>query len=355
MITKSTSRKNYLGGYRNKLSGSIYHHASTQTPTEAKRAVKDVSQLRCRETQTYEERSLSVQPYRESGTQMERQDLVLDNKRDYVLESRTYFTSEQLLEKKRLSSVFIQRCWRGYMARCRAHAARQSNIEYELEQQAEKQRREEEEKLKRDKDMHRRLHPKTNEDFAILYNELDSWRREEVVKIKSSTSPGEERNQAMQALLLDETKSLQNIQRLKVLARKSTHKQNTNTMLTNMSKPHQWQLSSGGTAHVQTPAIQRAKELLDLYNALNSSFTSIEERLDCLLHIKWTVLEFDAPLTKDIADLTDREADLLNRGRPIKSMDKLRTRLSNLFLEFMEEAKYNPRAADFVGRMQQEV
>ena len=62
-----------------------------------------------------------------------------------------------------------------------------------------------------------------------------------------------------------------------------------------------------------------------------------------------------APLTKDIADLTDREADLLNRGRPIKSMDKLRTRLSNLFLEFMEEAKYNPRAADFVGRVQQGV
>ena len=66
--------------------------------------------------------------------------------------------------------------------------------------------------------------------------------------------------------------------------------------------------------------------------------------------MKWTVLEFDSALSKDIADLTDREADLLNRGRPIKSMERLRKRLGNLFLEFIENPKYNPRAADFVGR-----
>lgn len=355
LITKSSSHKTYLGGYRNKLTGSIYHHGSTQTPTEAKRAVKDVSKLRCRETQTYIERSLSVQPYRESGTQMERQDLLLDNKRDYELESQTYFTSEQLLEKKRLATVFFQRCWRGYMARCRAHRARQSNLEYETQKAATAEQHRIEVKAKQDADMHRRLHPKTNDDFAILYNELDTWRQSEVRTIKGSTSVGEDRNAAMQALLLDETKSLQNIQRLKVLARKSTHKESTERMLKNMAKPHSWQLSGGETAHVQTPATQRAKELLDLFKAINVPTSNIEERLDCLLHVKWTVLEFDSPLTKDIADLTDREADLLNRGRPIKSMDKLRSRLSNLFLEFIEEAKYNPRAADFVGRTNTEV
>ena len=39
---------------------------------------------------------------------------------------------------------------------------------------------------------------------------------------QASTSPGEARNVAMNALLADETKVLTNIQRLKVLARKST-------------------------------------------------------------------------------------------------------------------------------------
>lgn len=126
-------------------------------------------------------------------------------------------------------------------------------------------------------------------------------------------------------------------------------------MLEAMAKPHKWQLSNGESAAVQTPATQRAKELLDLFNALQNLGSTMDERLDCLLHVKWTVMEFDSPLTKDIADLTDREADLLNRGRPVKSMEKLRSRLSNLFLEFIENKKYNPRAADFVNRHNQQM
>ena len=40
---------------------------------------------------------------------------------------------------------------------------------------------------------------------------------------------------------------------------------------------------------------------------------TIDERLDVLLHVKWTVKEFDCNLTREIVDLIDREADLLNR------------------------------------------
>ena len=85
-----------------------------------------------------------------------------------------------------------------------------------------------------------------------------------------------------------------------------------------------------------------------MYNALQSPINVVDERLDVLLHVKWSVLEFDSALTKDIADLTDREADLLNRGRSLKSMERLRKRLANLFLEFINEPNYNPRAADFL-------
>jgi hypothetical protein len=54
------------GGFRNKINGSLYHHASTQTPT-VKKELKDFSNLRTRETQTFETRTLSVQSYREAG------------------------------------------------------------------------------------------------------------------------------------------------------------------------------------------------------------------------------------------------------------------------------------------------
>ena len=42
--------------------------------------------------------------------------------------------------------------------------------------------------------------------------------------------------------------------------------------------------------------------------------------------------EFDCNLTREIVDLIDREADMLNRGRSEISLEGLRKRLSNLFL-----------------------
>lgn len=58
--------------------------------------------------------------------------------------------------------------------------------------------------------------------------------------------------------------------------------------------------------------------------------------------------EFESALSKEITELVDREADLLSRGRPSKSMDTLRLRLSNLFLRFLENPQHNPRASDFL-------
>lgn len=51
------------------------------------------------------------------------------------------------------------------------------------------------------------------------------------------------------------------------------------------------------------------------YVGLNLPLLTVDERLDVLLHVKWTVKEFDCDLTRELVDLIDREADLLNRGR----------------------------------------
>jgi hypothetical protein len=54
-IVKAVNAKNYLGGFRNKLNGALYHHANTQTPV-IRAETKDTSNLRTRETQTCETR-----------------------------------------------------------------------------------------------------------------------------------------------------------------------------------------------------------------------------------------------------------------------------------------------------------
>lgn len=151
-------------------------------------------------------------------------------------------------------------------------------------------------------------------------------------------------------LLASETKALQSIQQLKFTSSKNITEEKTETMLNLMARPHRWQMSDGNTAHVQTPAIQRAKELLELYNALTSPLVSVNQRLEVLLNVKWTIKAVEpCMLTKTLADLLDREADLLNRGRPFKSMESLRFRIKNLFLQFVEDPAYNPRAVEFIN------
>ena len=54
-----------------------------------------------------------------------------------------------------------------------------------------------------------------------------------------------------------------------------------------------------------------------LFLGLKVRKLTIDERLDILLNTKWTVKEYNTELTREIEELIDREADMINRGRPI--------------------------------------
>ncbi len=195
------------------------------------------------------------------------------------------------------------------------------------------------------------MHPKTLEDFEILRNELDTWRENETKKIKDAGQSGElseaEMQKALHQLLIKETKLLQTIDRLKNTATVINREERIQKMLQSMSAPKMWKRTDGRFTEVITPLTTRAKELMELYHGLKMPFLSIDERLDILLHVKWTVNEFDCSLTREVVDLIDREADMLNRGRPEKSLEGLRKRLCNLFLQFIETVEFNPEAARF--------
>jgi|TARA_B110000285_G_scaffold190166_1_gene217270 hypothetical protein len=192
------------------------------------------------------------------------------------------------------------------------------------------------------------MHPKKGKDFDILYNELEVWRLNETKKIKGSQELDEEEKRlALQQLLHKETKILQQIDRLKIQAGGKNKTEKITNFLRAMSDPKLWLRNDGRYTEVHTPYSTRAKELMDLYNGLRLPFLSTDERLDVLLHTKWTVKEFDCNLSREIVDLIDREADMLNRGRGEASLEGLRKRLSNLFLQFIETPEFNPEAARF--------
>jgi hypothetical protein len=90
-----------------------------------------------------------------------------------------------------------------------------------------------------------------------------------------------------------------------------------------MASPKKWMCHDDKYAMVDTPHTIRARELRDLYHALNLPMLSVDERLQILLHVKYTTKEFDCNLTREIVELIDREGDLVSRGRPERSLEGL--------------------------------
>ena len=63
---------------------------------------------------------------------------------------------------------------------------------------------------------------------------------------------------------------------------------------------------------------RRAGEVRGLYRGLQLQGLTAGERLDVLLHVKFRAKEFDCSLTRELVQLIDREADLINRYASVR-------------------------------------
>ena len=345
-VSKVT-RKPYLGGYRDKRNGREFHHACTNTE-RTRRFDEDLDRKFTRETQTYEQVTHAVQSTREACTQMARKGLLIDDFNDRVMTVGEYISADThsgvVLEK----TIIIQRNLRGYFARKKVNELRTKKQEHDRFVEDQAARAAEQAEQDRRYNIERRMRPRKRSDFRLLQDELDTWNTQETLRIKENGDMSKEEKQvALKKLLFKETKLLQTIDRLKVLAKKENKEVAVNKMLEKMSKPKRWNLKDGHAIEVHTPYTTRAIELQQLYNGLQVPVLTTEERLDVLLHVKWTVKEFDCNLTREIVDLIDREADLLSRGRNPKVLAGLRKRISHLFLTFCETPEFNPEVVRF--------
>lgn len=170
----------------------------------------------------------------------------------------------------------------------------------------------------------------------------------ETNKIKSNSKLGEEEKKAaLKQLLEKEIELLQTIDRLKINASKENRELKIEHILKSMSDPKLWLRSDGRYTSVITPTTTRAEELMIIYNRLKQPNLSLADRLDALLNTKITVLKKQCDISSDIIELINREADMINRGRPESSLEGLRKRLCNLFLQYIENPKMNKEAKRF--------
>ncbi|KAJ3282379.1 hypothetical protein HK104_010918 [Borealophlyctis nickersoniae] len=340
-------RKKYLGGFRSRKTGVEYFHAETQTPTPQEiKAMKALPKFH-RDTQTKFTRNRIAQCKRDSFTQMTKRGVHITSETDVRMYPHRYITADQH-EAWVIHNIIRIQCWvrRIYALRL----VRKLRIEREERNRLmiEKERRRKElAERKRRKEIESRLHPKSRKDFEILYNGLENWRQQETEKINRAGYSEPARLAALADLLDQEAALIQKIDRLRIAANEENRDRGIVKLLDMMASPKRWPAAKGTIVHVDTPNTIRARELKDLYHALNIPLLSVDERLQILLHVKYTVKEFDCNLTREIVELIDREGDLVSRGRDAKSLEGLRKRISNLFLQFMQTPEFNPEAASY--------
>ncbi|KAJ3192659.1 hypothetical protein HK101_006179, partial [Irineochytrium annulatum] len=337
--------KKYVGGFRHKETGVEYFNASSQTPTPQEIKAAKAAPKFHRDTQTKFIRNRRTQTTSEAFTQMSRPDLHVSSEDDYVLKARRYFTSEEYEQLVIRSTTRIQCFVRQCFAIRLVRKLRQERDDRLKALAAKEKRRRELAERRRRKEIESRLHPKTTKDFEILYNGLENWRIQETEKINGAAYSEPARLAALADLLDQEAALIQKIDRLKLAANDENRERSIVRLLEHMAAPKKWPSKKLGFCLVDTPNTIRARELRDLYHALNVAKLTVDERLQILLHVKYTVKEFDCNLTREIVELIDREGDLVSRGRDEKSLEGLRRRVGNLFLQFIQTPEFNPEAA----------
>ncbi|XP_070828220.1 IQ motif and ubiquitin-like domain-containing protein isoform X2 [Chaetodon trifascialis] len=289
-IERPRQRKAFLGGYRHRLTGTEYHHAAVQTLP--KRRPDRAAVVFSRDTQV-----IRLQAF-----------------------ARRWLARQEVERLRRERGRRL--AW--------------------LELQ-ERRRKEEKEEQLRDR-RQRWRNPQRREDFNLLYHALEKWRHEEEQRINSSLR-GAERKAALCSLLEQETQLIASIGRHRIAVHSSNYDKAVRTLLDKSAAPHRWRAADGRLIEMDSQHTLRARELRDLYNSLNQSSVSQDQRVQVLMALKHIAKEHACRLTRDIVDLIDREVDLMTRGVKAASLEGLRKRISTLFLQYIKTPAFNPEVA----------
>ena len=336
-------KKPFLGGFRHKLTKKEYHHAFSQTAKAVTGEAKEAKMLISRHIQTRPEMDKEEQTSSEKATQVPRMGLYVLKENDKVLPFSGHYMSAEEMERKYMFNVmFVQRVCRGWIARKKVAKMREVYAKQKDQEEDDRRLKSEEQYLRKVEEAKRCENPKTKADFDMLYNKLEEWRKneEEGIQVKDARTL----NVSRAKLVMQEAKMLSKISMNKNIANLEAKENTIREFLSKASSPHCWSLSDGGSISIVTPDTQRALELQNLYIRLKCDDVIPEERILVLNDLKDNVVKFDCKLTREIADLVDRETDLMERGVKHANLSGLRQRILHLYLQYVRTPMFNPEA-----------
>ncbi|XP_052646438.1 IQ and ubiquitin-like domain-containing protein isoform X4 [Harpia harpyja] len=289
-IERSTYHKPFLGGFKNRITGVEFHNAGSQTVPK-KRPDKGI-QLFCRGTQTVFEKNKLQQTKNTTSTQMTKIGLYMSNMTDKLISPGKYLTAEEY-HKRRLEAVIVLqmyfRRWHAINVVQNLREGKRLRLAWEAQEEL-RRKKEKEEKLR--KEHERRLNPKTNDDFELLYYALELWRQEETERI-NRTLTGAERKAAFCGLLEQEAQLIASIGRHKLNADEENQQKAILHFLHKCAQPKRWKVYDGKVTEMDTQYTLRARELFEIYRSISMNDIPKDERIDVLLTLRRTVKHQD--------------------------------------------------------------
>ncbi|XP_012232555.2 IQ motif and ubiquitin-like domain-containing protein [Linepithema humile] len=334
--------KPFLGGWKNTVTGLIYHNACTQTPSGR--------MTRSRITQTVAVVDAATDVAHDQAVQVQ----FLPDPRDKIIapgvsspfetpaeevESLSCLDNSKILD----SIVKIQKCYRAYRARAaaRANALQVANVSQHDEVDVIEHAGHSQALLstysRTDFVILNRCPPRTSSDFESLYNLLDRWRILETERA-SRTLLGPSRVAACGLILSKEVELLRSIDSMRTVLRLKCRERKRCRLLDELSRPVVWQDSQGRPILVDTLRVQRARQHRDVYASLANENLSVLERVDLLRGLKRIASMHTCSQSHELVYLVDQELDLLMCRVDTSRLNWLRNRLKLSFLKLARNA-----------------
>ncbi|XP_054711734.1 IQ and ubiquitin-like domain-containing protein [Uloborus diversus] len=344
-VPSTCSLRTHVTGFRHKLTGTIYRNKASQTRPPAWKY--GLVERFNRESQTITVCDQVQQTPVDACTQVSVRNIFIQTTGDKILYARRNYKNSNVIEEEYLKRVVMVqnyvRCWLA-----RRELERRKKID-SLKQLWEKKQ----ERLKSNKENNwwkelekRKLNPVDDEDFALLFKEVQKWWNSEAEDI-SKTRTGADLKAAMLMLLDAETKKIEEINRKKILAKNTKYSEIKQKLLTIVAKPKIWR-TYNSAVQVETDATQRGKVLHNLHLSLSMKCISAQDRISALLSLVELIKPYKSKLTSTLTQLANREVDLLLRGTKEEFLGGLRTRIQDLFWQYAKQPIINPEMQRFL-------
>lgn len=326
-IERCSIDKPWLGGYRNRNNGKVFHHASVQTYFRPKTYL-DVTRTDG-SSQTCADKSIN-HATRNAWAQ------TTDDPDGKFLWSKRYQSYQSWLQEDYvLSSVLkIQWAFRRMLARKKSRRTvlveRQKTVVTEP------------------KTVTTALESK-QQHFYSLYTMIGKWWKRERQRIKEIDAENC-RRAAQMNLLKKEIKFLLEMEKQRSELKYELTKHDDITFLNKTSKPKMFKNKTGKLLTMDTVGNQKARVLRKMY--INIMGEQVEEnnrpgRAEVLDELYVVVAGSSYKYKKNLLDVIAMERDFAEMGANESSMRSVRSRLEQMFRHFIRQSEVNPEADSY--------